>query len=47
MIQTYVLTSTSKDDEVEEFYQNLVGALAQKSMYTIFMEYFKVKFRRG
>ncbi|KHN77273.1 Craniofacial development protein 2, partial [Toxocara canis] len=37
IIRTYAPTSTSDDDEIEEFYRELEAALAQKSTCTIVM----------
>ncbi len=47
IIQTYAPTNASDDDEIEEFYRELEGALAQKSTYTIVMGDFNAKVGKG
>nr|XP_032632457.1 craniofacial development protein 2-like [Chelonoidis abingdonii] len=47
VIQAYAPTSTSEDEEVEEFYQELKRALMQKSTYIITMGDFNAKVGRG
>ncbi|XP_029636883.2 craniofacial development protein 2-like [Octopus sinensis] len=47
IVQTYAPTSTSDDDEVEEFYRQLDKGLAMKSTYTVVMGDFNAKVGHG
>ncbi|MFH4982497.1 hypothetical protein AB6A40_009206 [Gnathostoma spinigerum] len=47
IVQVYVPTSTSDDDEVEDFYNEVDNILEKKSTYTIVMGDFNAKTGRG
>ncbi|MFH4984059.1 hypothetical protein AB6A40_010768 [Gnathostoma spinigerum] len=47
IVQTYAPTSTSDDDEVEDFYNELDNILEKKYTYTIVMGDFNAKIGRG
>ncbi|MFH4984691.1 hypothetical protein AB6A40_011400 [Gnathostoma spinigerum] len=47
IVQTYAPTSTSDDDEVEDFYNELDNIMEKKSTHTIVMGDFNAKIGRG